>query len=63
MLLSPSPDARTAASVLAVDNALAWYIDEVPRAQSPPLDQPTAQALRAALKGAQRWSRRSSRPW
>jgi hypothetical protein len=50
-----SSDARTAASVLAVDRALAWYIDEVPNAKSPPIDEATCKALRAALKGAQPW--------
>jgi len=48
-------DARTAASVLAVDRGLSWYIEEVPSAQSPPLSEAEAKALRAALKRARPW--------
>jgi hypothetical protein len=45
------PDPRVAPAVLAVDRALVWYIDEVVRAQAPPVSREQAEALRDLLSG------------
>jgi voltage-gated potassium channel Kch len=51
----PGSDPRTAASALAIGQALRWYLDEVPAARAPPLPAEQARALRAALEGAHPW--------
>jgi hypothetical protein len=53
-LVAP-PDPRLAPSLLAVERALAWYLDEVPHAQDPPLTAAEARGLRLALAGEQPW--------
>ena len=46
------PDPRVAPAVLAVDRALAWYIDEVPFAQEQPLvSLAQAEHMREVLAG------------
>jgi hypothetical protein len=48
----PSPlDPRVAPAVLAVGRALRWYIDEVPRAQAPPVSLAEARLLQEVLGG------------
>jgi hypothetical protein len=44
-------DSRVAPAVLAVDRALAWYIDEVPLATQPPISLAQAEHLREVLAG------------
>jgi hypothetical protein len=51
----PPSDERALASVLAVERALDWYVDEVTRAADPPVTEPDAVALRDALAGGRRW--------
>ena len=46
-----SPDPRVAPAVLAVDEALAWYIGEVPLAKQPPVSLAQAEHLREVLAG------------
>jgi hypothetical protein len=47
---SPS-DPRVTPAVLAVERALAWYIDEVVHAEAPPVTRAEAEALRELLAG------------
>jgi hypothetical protein len=46
-----SPDPRVAPAVLAVDRALAWYVDEVSFATQPPISLAQAEHLREVLAG------------
>jgi hypothetical protein len=48
----PSPDPRIAPAALAVDQALAWYIREVPAAEQPPVSLAQAEHLREVLDGS-----------
>jgi hypothetical protein len=49
------PDPRTAASIIAVERALAWYQEEVAHAKAPPLSGDEVRALADALAGRRPW--------
>jgi hypothetical protein len=49
------PDPRTAASIIAVERALAWYQDEVAHAKAPPLSADEVRGLADALAGRRPW--------
>jgi hypothetical protein len=54
-VLSTSADPRHAASLIAVERALAWYLDEAAVAKAPPVSADDVRALRDALAGRGGW--------
>ncbi len=57
---SERPDPRLAASLMAVDRAFTWYLEEAAVAKAPPVSRDDARALREALAGAARGGRSTS---
>jgi hypothetical protein len=51
LAVSSPLDPRVAPAVLALGRALHWYIDEVPRANAPPVSQAEAQGIQDLLAG------------
>ena len=50
-----APDPRLAASLMAVERAFAWYLEEAAVAKAPPVSGADARALREALAGRRPW--------